>query len=317
MSSPRCLAALSRYFGEGLLWVQASGGNISIKTGNDILIKPSGMRLRQITQKSGYLRLPIKRSKDNQFIFATKNCAVSRKPSIESGMHLLMPHPVVIHTHPIALNALLCSSLPDDAIFSIFNRSGICPVIVSYARPGVSLARRILKELPKAKGPADQSFKVLFLRNHGLVIAARDKKEAIKISRRIHNVLKRFFPRLPGKISGRGIRLRYLGDKLFKARLAASFGLKGLRRSDIERALSPDMAVFCGKGRLDMSGNEILIRAQSQREARFAAEVLAAQLKALSLMKAAGIRPKYLNHKEISGILSMREEKYRQDLLKN
>ncbi|MEA3210050.1 MAG: hypothetical protein QOE70_3107 [Chthoniobacter sp.] len=103
----------------------------------------------------------------------------AKKPSIEALFHAsLLTLPgigFVGHTHPIAVNAILCSPLAEQ-----FARHRLCPdeviccgttsVFVAYADPGLKLAQAI--EAQTARFMAATSGappRVILLQNHGII----------------------------------------------------------------------------------------------------------------------------------------------------
>jgi len=107
--------------------------------------------------------------------------ATPARPSVETIMHAIMIREAgsmfVAHTHPTAVNAILCSKqarelfggwlLPEHAIFL-----GPEPVFVDYHDPGQLLAiatRDAIREFMQRRGHAPKS---VLMRNHGLIVGA-------------------------------------------------------------------------------------------------------------------------------------------------
>ena len=70
------IAALSRYYGNNSLFVFLGGGNTSVKSGNDLYIKPSGKALATI-QPRDFLRI------DRAKLRSVFDCNLPKKPSDE------------------------------------------------------------------------------------------------------------------------------------------------------------------------------------------------------------------------------------------
>jgi len=99
------------------------------------------------------------------------------RPSIETTLHALMPHTVVLHTHPVELLSLIVqknSKFNLTKIFYDLNWSW-----VDYARPGIELTRNVHAVLNGKKSD------ILILENHGLVVGGRDCEEAMKLIEKV------------------------------------------------------------------------------------------------------------------------------------
>src|SRR5690242_16667856 len=84
------------------------------------------------------------------------------RPSIETSMHALLPHRLVMHVHSVNV---IAHSVCADGLLQIEQRlKGLPWAWVPYVRPGIDLTNVIIKVLQRT--PAD----VLILANHGLVI---------------------------------------------------------------------------------------------------------------------------------------------------
>jgi len=102
----------------------------------------------------------------------------ARKPSVEAMFHawlLTLPGVNFVgHTHPVAVNAILCSERARDfAAYRLFPDEIVCcgpaSVLVPYVDPGLKLAqevRRAVLAFVKKHGTAPR---VILLENHGLI----------------------------------------------------------------------------------------------------------------------------------------------------
>ena len=111
-------------------------------------------------------------------------------PSIETAMHALCltlgEATFVGHTHPTAINAILCAR-DAEAPFrqSIFPaESLVCgdPVFVPYAPPGQPLARAVREALESALDGRGEPPSVLLLQNHGLVALGATPQQVLDIT---------------------------------------------------------------------------------------------------------------------------------------
>jgi rhamnose utilization protein RhaD (predicted bifunctional aldolase and dehydrogenase) len=114
------------------------GGNVSVKNNKLMLIKPSGIDLKNIHEPTLIF--------NSEYIFGDK-------PSMEWKFHYLLKSKYVIHYHPIYVLPYLCS-----------NYNFTFGEVVGYKTPGVEL----FKIIEKIKKPNN----ILFLKNHGVIIHA-------------------------------------------------------------------------------------------------------------------------------------------------
>ena len=107
--------------------VQGRGGNVSVKSAGGLIIKSSGAKMADVNLYHGFCVCDILSSTLPKFvsdedyssyISASKKTG-NHNPSMETGFHMSLPNRVVIHTHPIHLNALLCSKESETVIESI------------------------------------------------------------------------------------------------------------------------------------------------------------------------------------------------------
>ncbi len=173
------LAEASARLGADPLLIQAAGGNTSVKVDDTIWVKASGLWLRDALQRP--LFAPVRLSEVRQRVAAGEADPVGPtliaelappglRPSIETTLHALMPHPVVLHVH--AVDAIAWAVLPDapDALrapLAAFRWGW-----VDYVRPGLPLT------LAVAALTAEREVDVLMLGNHGLVVGGATVAEA-------------------------------------------------------------------------------------------------------------------------------------------
>jgi rhamnose utilization protein RhaD (predicted bifunctional aldolase and dehydrogenase) len=112
-------------------------------------------------------------------------------PSIEASFHALLladcDVACIAHTHPIAVNQILCSSraeqfasnriFPDEVVLC-----GPRSVLVPYSDPGVPLAQAIRREVRAYMDAEGEPPKVILLANHGLIALGQTAKEALTIT---------------------------------------------------------------------------------------------------------------------------------------
>lgn len=162
--------------GRDPLLVQGAGGNVSWKDGEVLWVKASGTWLADAGAQDifvpvdlGALRVSLDAG---DFDATPKSIAeATLRPSIETLLHALMPHKVVVHLHPVEI---LASLVREDAEAILGNAlvGSTRWVTVPYRKPGAALAQAVAKALtrfPEAN--------VIFLQNHGVVLGADDIAE--------------------------------------------------------------------------------------------------------------------------------------------
>jgi rhamnose utilization protein RhaD (predicted bifunctional aldolase and dehydrogenase) len=161
------------------------------------------------------------------------------RPSIETTLHAVMPHRVVVHLHAVEALAHLVRA---DGEQSVRDRIGgqLRWAYMGYRKPGPELARAIQAEHP---GTVD----AIFLASHGLVIGADSVAEAESTLQRITSLLATPIGTRSAPEAGTGLPAvagyRPVSEPKLHA-LAASPEL--LERVQKDWALYPDHVVFLG-----------------------------------------------------------------------
>ena len=165
-----CLRNLSARVGSDPLLVQASNGNTSIKLGGILWVKASGSWLAQAMQEEIFVPLKLAGLKesilDDSKIASHHALNEELRPSIETAMHSVLRHRVVIHVHSI--NAIAWAIRLDGPKQLKERLAGLHWQWIPYAASGIPLAREIEKAVA---GAAETD--VLILGNHGLVVCGQ------------------------------------------------------------------------------------------------------------------------------------------------
>lgn len=159
--------------GQNPLLVQGAGGNVSWKEGNTLWIKASGTWLADAAEQNIFVPVDLDHLKHEinagKFSASPKLLTASNlRPSIETILHALMPHPVVLHLHAVEILAHLVRSGYEQTLPNLLD-SKVRWENVAYFKPGAELAsavRDALKKTPDAE--------VVLLQNHGVVIGGAD-----------------------------------------------------------------------------------------------------------------------------------------------
>lgn len=214
--------------------IQGPGGNISFKDVNGrMFIKSSGFCLEEITENRGVSLVDFSKideyllaqtslddfelKKENEYSDLLNEIGKnSFKPSMETGFHACLGK-IVIHTHPVYLNAILCNSKGEEIINDLFSQYKFH--YIPYTAPGYNLSYAI-SQLSKEK--------IYFLSNHGLIINCSSLEEGVELTQTISLISKKF-------LSKSALFIDYLN---FKENKEFSKSLK---------AFYPDSAVFISK----------------------------------------------------------------------
>jgi rhamnose utilization protein RhaD (predicted bifunctional aldolase and dehydrogenase) len=162
--------------GQDPLLVQGAGGNVSWKEGEALCIKASGAWLADALDRNIFcaVDLPHLRQalRDGDFAVTPRPLGSGDlKPSIETALHALMPHRVVVHLHAVEILAHLVRA---DWRANLSQRVGqaVAWTAVDYFKPGAALAQAVSEALAQQPGTD-----VVFLGNHGVVIGGDDVAE--------------------------------------------------------------------------------------------------------------------------------------------
>jgi len=160
------LRELSARIGSDPLLTQASTGNSSIKLGGVLWMKASGKWMADAIREDILIPLDLAEAKE---CVKQKVDPVERytRASIETAMHAVMPHRVVLHVH--CVNTIAWAVRQDAPMQLEHQLEGLRWQWISYVPSGLPLACEIEKVLS-----ASPNTNVLVLGNHGLVIGGDD-----------------------------------------------------------------------------------------------------------------------------------------------
>jgi rhamnose utilization protein RhaD (predicted bifunctional aldolase and dehydrogenase) len=169
-------------------WVKASGTSLARAGHPDDYVAVRMAPLLHTLQSGEELDEPeVKRRLRD----AAVDGGEGRPPSIETFVHAACldagAATFVAHTHPTAMNSLLCSDrareayagvvFPDEAVMC-----GPRPLIVEYAAPGLELGRAVLDGLHEFIVRHGEPPRVLLLLSHGLFALGSSGPEAAAIT---------------------------------------------------------------------------------------------------------------------------------------
>lgn len=174
-------------------------GNTSCRDADTFWIKASGQRMETIAD-SGFVQVafapilnlfeqPPATNSEQKARIQAATLSVGT-PSIEVSFHAMLLHEcqaqVIGHTHPVAVNRILCSTraealarrtFPDEVVLC-----GPQSVFVPYADPGLPLAFLMREKVRAFITRWGEPPKVILLANHGLIAIGATPTEVLNIT---------------------------------------------------------------------------------------------------------------------------------------
>jgi rhamnose utilization protein RhaD (predicted bifunctional aldolase and dehydrogenase) len=194
------LVRLSRELGapDNNLAILAEGNTSALLDEEVMLVKASGTSLREASRESflevrldAVLALlddaPVDEAEQGAALAACVVDDQPLRPSVETPLHAVaLRHAgarFVAHTHPTAVNAILCSRHAADVTRPLSpDQVVVCgadPLFLPYVEPGLPLARALRDALnTRAEAPP----KTMYLQNHGLVALGQSAREVLAIT---------------------------------------------------------------------------------------------------------------------------------------
>ena len=194
------LTALSHYLGDPARDLAILGeGNTSARLDEEAFyVKASGHQLGTITP-DGFCAVHFARVlpafdgpelSDAAVKETLLNCKadgdITVMPSVETFLHaylLTLPNVNFVgHTHPTAVNAILCARnarealagrlFPDEVVCC-----GVAPCFVEYTDPGIPLARLLKQRVEEFAETYNEYPKVILMQNHGFIALGKTPKD--------------------------------------------------------------------------------------------------------------------------------------------
>ncbi len=159
--------AFSARIGRDPLLIQGPGGNTSVKDGDTMWIKASGMELAEAETKDIFVqvdceaaRKEVRGAGDGSCKAALVDPGAGLRPSIETTFHAALLWRVVAHTHSVATLTHVIS--PEGRASATEKLEDLDPVFVPYGKPGLPLTKAIeARVAPETR--------LVLLENHGLI----------------------------------------------------------------------------------------------------------------------------------------------------
>ena len=298
------LIAISHRVGKDPDLVQGGGGNTSVKSrdGKTIFLKASGTALGEMTVDQGWAELDLAAARGllqekrlaklladerEAEVLRLLEAAVTRprgaRPSVEASLHAILGR-VVIHTHPVGLNAFLCSRSSRKKFSRLLGDTAGPPVYVPYVDPGFTLGARLALEIEEYVARYGKLPAVVLLENHGLFVSAESTARCLRIHRAATEIGTAWIgggrvnprettlvvERAGARLNGRAISLAELRGALLRGgcasvlmrrddtAIASKFIAKKNSVSTARRgAFTPDQIVYCRTRPLVLTGNTV------------------------------------------------------------
>ena len=319
---------LHNHFGKNDNYVQAAGGNISIKDGDIIHIKKSGLSFRSMKDKNDIISLNISKKEMMQEVLSIKNKTnlenrynklINQKntneerPSIELSFHIFGDK-YTLHLHPTLINIFTCTEEGQEIIKKICEENDNMSY-VDYYKPGIILTDAILQERTTLNH-------ITFLFNHGIIVTGPSKDSIKDRYKSVEEMLKKEIIYEEYKQEGELLSKEGLKHDFFiNNSLIKNLIYDSSLFDNHTLHLYPDSAIY--NIRLEplvetnwTDTSQWLINATNEKEATFKAELFINKMKIIHFAKINGFTPCYLDQDSVDELVNWDAEKYRQDLLK-
>jgi rhamnose utilization protein RhaD (predicted bifunctional aldolase and dehydrogenase) len=238
---------MSARVGRNILLVQGAGGNSSIKQNDLLWVKASGTWLADAEHNNifvpvslGAARAALAQGDDR--VPLAPGASTALRASIETSLHALMPHPVVLHVHSV--NTIAWAVRIDAREEFAKRLEGLAWRWIDYHHPGLPLAKVVNDALARDK------VDVLVLSNHGLVVGAETSAAAEALVDEVERRLA-LTPRCAIPADEEALRSICAGTayRLPKDPLCHSIAIDPYSRAiATSGSLYPDHVVFLGPG---------------------------------------------------------------------
>ncbi len=286
------LVFLSREIGARLDYVQGGGGNISVKISHDLMaIKASGYELKNVTENDGFAfvnhaavneaiyKFCVENNGDDQkFSAAVKSATLVKegypalRPSMETGFHSLLPFTYVVHSHSLYAGILNCAEQGEKIARELFPQM----LWIEYKNPGWQVTEGVFEGLKQ-----NRHAQIIFLKNHGLIVAGNDVKETLALHEEVTQKVQNFL-KVPS----------------FKFDEAQIFSNSFMRQN----VLFPDQIVFG--------------ISEEFAQSEVAKHIFAAYSYILRSVGQSGLDPVFIAQENVDFVANMESEKYRKEVAK-
>ena len=186
------IVGLSQRFGT-TEFVRGGGGNTSAKNDTILWVKPSGVTLSSLKSESFlamdreilssiYAIAPPADPAEREVLIKDKmaEAVLPQTPgraSVEAPLHSSLGARFVVHTHPAIVNGMTCSQQGRAACKELFGDA----LWIDYVDPGYTLCMKVRQEILKYQAEKGHEPEIIFLKNHGVFVAADDPERICAI----------------------------------------------------------------------------------------------------------------------------------------
>lgn len=316
-----------------------TGGNISLKLEDgSMFIKASGKRILHMNNEDGVVGLMYQDIKDHfhetpygeegeekslAAIAASVHQNALGRPSIETGFHALLST-ATIHSHSAYVNMLTCSSSFEIMIDTLFLGSDIPYLCISYAKPGYHLTHLFLDKVKRLSSKP----KVIFMKNHGVVVTAETLEDAIYLHEKVNTRIKNYFGFAENDYPMSNVVTHNETSLRSNTVLLTDYIKNNIEIFEQinEYIIFPDLTVFCedilvtdntkDSAKIVIDKNTgMIIYNTSKKEAECIEENLIAFAFLHTYIKEHNLKPVYISKEDANSIKNMEQEKYRKSLL--
>ncbi len=179
-------------------------GNTSAKLDEQhFLVKASGTQLGTI-DANGFVKVqfsPILEALEQEsltdtevkdvLLGSTVDNEAKRMPSVETFLHAIILSQEGIeyvgHTHPTAINSILCSKKAEEAVSGCLFPDqivvlGTDPLFIPYTDPGLVLAKAVQVGFADYIAHFGKAPRATYMQNHGFIAAGKTEKDVVKIT---------------------------------------------------------------------------------------------------------------------------------------
>ena len=185
---------LSHEFGTGD-YIQAGGGNTSVKDAETLWIKPSGTtlgglrpelfvalsraKLRELYDVTPPEETVAREALVKDLMMASVLSDSKGRPSVEAPLHESFDATFVVHTHPAVVNGMTCAGEGAATSRRLFPDA----LWIEFIDPGFTVCMKVREELHAYAARHGRQPQVVLLENHGVFVAG-DTPETIRASYR-------------------------------------------------------------------------------------------------------------------------------------
>lgn len=332
----KMMVRISKAVGDRIDYIQAGGGNTSVKFDDRIMaVKASGYQLQETTENKGYITVDYPKIKkffdeadlnsgadlDKQSLeISLKSMELlpgmeNRRPSVEVGFHAFMER-CVIHSHSVYINIMCCSKEGRELAAEIFDGSGISYTYVPYVNPGFLLAYTIKQAYENYRDKHGNPPKVVFMQNHGVVVCDDDPEAVIELHEKVNDMIREYIN--PGEFEIPAIKKKVEGfasDTEFLKKWTA-----GKEKFIRELRLYPDQLLYVTQHmdmitKIDDETGEITY-SSSERMGKSIEDTLAGAAYVIDEIEKAGLTLCQMTEKEAAFITNWESEKYKETFMK-